>query len=306
MHIKWLASDRTQLWQVCQIIHICIIIFMHITWAKMVILGGKFSSLEITLVTCTVVDFIGQRTWRCPHWWSALTSVHSVRSLEVTIDSAWNFDNYCHITELVAKAKRIPASIFMCFNSRHVSSLVNAFNICVRPMVENATPIWSPHTIQYKTLVKDVQRSFTRRFPVPNGVKYAQRLERSGLQSLEHRRLLADLLCYRIIHGRVALIFYVFCVFTEFCFAWPFLEISSFSNCSKTKYFFPSRTLGVWNSLPGDVVTANSVNTFKQLIRNIEFAEFSILHNNISVKFNSVKFLERLFILDSTFLLYVL
>ena len=54
-------------------------------------------------------------------------------------------------------------------------------------------------------MVEDVQRSFTRRLPGFNGVEYAQRLEPIGLQSLEHRRLLADLLlCYKIIHSRVA------------------------------------------------------------------------------------------------------
>ena len=95
-------------------------------------------------------------------------------------------------------------------------------------MVEYATPIWSPYTVQYITIVEDVQCSFTRRLPGFNGVEYAQRLERLGLQSLEHRRLLADLLlCYKIIQGLVALNFDdFFCVFTKFCFAWTFFEIS--------------------------------------------------------------------------------
>ena len=106
-----------------------------------------------------------------------LASVDSVRSLGVTIDSSLNFN--CHITELVAKAKRTSALICRCFNSRHVSSLVNAFKIYVRPMVEYATPIWSPYTVQYITIVEDVQRSFTRRLPGFNGVEYAQRLETS-------------------------------------------------------------------------------------------------------------------------------
>ena len=62
-----------------------------------------------------------------------LTFVDSVRSLGVTIDSSLNFN--CHITELVAKAKRTSALICRCFNSRHVSSLENAFKIYVRPMI---------------------------------------------------------------------------------------------------------------------------------------------------------------------------
>ena len=75
-------------------------------------------------------------------------------------------------------------------------------------MVEYGDPIWSPYTIQYITMVEDVQRSLTRRLPGFNGVEYAQTLERLGLQSLEHRRLLADLLlCYKIAHGLVALNF---------------------------------------------------------------------------------------------------
>ena len=75
-------------------------------------------------------------------------------------------------------------------------------------MVEYATPVWSPYTVQSITQVEDVQRAFTRRLPGLSGLSYAERLNILGLQTLEHRRLLADLLmCYKIIHGHIALNF---------------------------------------------------------------------------------------------------
>ena len=75
-------------------------------------------------------------------------------------------------------------------------------------MVEYGTPVWSPYTVQSITQVESVQRAFTKRLPGLSRFSYVDRLQILGLQTLEHRRLLADLLmCYKIIHGLVALNF---------------------------------------------------------------------------------------------------
>ena len=92
-----------------------------------------------------------------------IVSVDSVKSLGITLNSTLNFTP--HIHEIVVKTKRSASMIFRCFNSRYVPSLMSAFKIYVRPMVEYATPVWSPYTVQSITLVEDVQRSFTRRLP---------------------------------------------------------------------------------------------------------------------------------------------
>ena len=69
---------------------------------------------------------------------------------------------------------------------------MNAFKICVRPMVEYETPVWSPYTVQSITQVENVQRAFTKRLPGLSSFSYVDRMQLLGLQTLEHRRLLAD------------------------------------------------------------------------------------------------------------------
>ena len=137
---------------------------------------------------------------------SPLGTVSSVLSLGITLEHDLDFSS--HIHNIVTKAKRTASLIFRCFYSKHVHQLLRAYVVYVRPLVEYATQIWSPHTLQLITLVEDVQRSFTRRLPGFADLSYEERLVNLNLQSLEHRRLIADLsLCYKIIHGLICLTF---------------------------------------------------------------------------------------------------
>ena len=156
----------------------------------------------------------------------------------------------------LTRAKRSAALIFRCFNSHHVPSLANAFKIYMRPMVEYATSVCSPYTVQSITQVEDVQRAFTRRLPGLSGLSYAERLNILGLQTLEHRRLLADLLmCYKIIytviHGHIALNFDDFFSFSSNSTpGHPFKMTDSVAKFNRSKYAFASRVVPVWSHLP--------------------------------------------------------
>ena len=77
-------------------------------------------------------------------------------------------------------------------------------------MLENASQTWSPYLTHQNDLIESVQRSFTKRLPGFNNLSYTERLARLNLQSLEQRRLLADLkMCYNnfIVHGLTRLKF---------------------------------------------------------------------------------------------------
>ena len=140
-----------------------------------------------------------------------LASVDSVKSLGITLNCSLTFSS--HINDIFFRAKRSGSLIFRCFNSSHVPSLVNASKIYVRPMVEFGTPVWSPYMA---TQVESVQRAFTKLLPGVSNRSYVDRLQIVGLQTLEYRRLLADLLmCYKIIHRLVALNFDEFSSFSS-------------------------------------------------------------------------------------------
>ena len=86
-----------------------------------------------------------------------------------------------------------PACIFRCFLSRDVDWLVKAFVTYVRPIVEYASPVWNPTAKTLIAKIEAVQRRYIKRLPGYSCLTYGQRLERLNLQSLENRRLMADL-----------------------------------------------------------------------------------------------------------------
>jgi len=74
----------------------------------------------------------------------------------------------------------------------------------VRPLLEYATCVWSSHYNYAIDNIEAVQRKFTKRLKGCKDMEYPARLSYLHLQSLERRRLTADLiLTYRIIFGLV-------------------------------------------------------------------------------------------------------
>ena len=93
-------------------------------------------------------------------------------------------------------------------------------------------------------------------------------------------RLLADLLlCFKIIHGLIALNFDDFfkCSPNSTLRGHPFKLTVPISRCNRSKYFFSSRIVPVWNCLPAEVVMAKSIFSFKTEVRKVDLSRFLIL-----------------------------
>ena len=72
----------------------------------------------------------------------------------------------------------------------------------VRPIVEYNSQVWSPSALKDINRIEAVQRRFTKRIPGMSGRSYHSRLKMLNLDSLELRRLRADLLLvYKILFG---------------------------------------------------------------------------------------------------------
>ena len=122
-----------------------------------------------------------------------------------------------------------------------------------------------------------MQRSFTKRLPGLGNLTSSERLIKLKIQSLEHRRLVADLVtCFNIIHGFSSL---------------KFSDFFQFSNSNRTsghnlrleiplvnssiRYnFFANRVIKPWNSLPLNVVNAFSTNSFKIRLASVDLSIF--------------------------------
>ena len=80
--------------------------------------------------------------------------------------------------------------------------LVKAFITYARPILEYNSPLWSPTLKKNIISIESVQRKFTKRISAMSGLSYHSRLKALNLESLELRRLRADLLlAYKIFFG---------------------------------------------------------------------------------------------------------
>jgi hypothetical protein len=208
---------------------------------------------------------------------TALSSVSCVKDLGVLISNNLKFS--AHIDQLCVNALRTVNLIYRVFTCRNVKLLVCAYISFVRSKLEYATEVWNPYLIGDIKRLERVQRVFTRKLPGCIGKSYADRLELVGLQSLEYRRLFRDLvMVYKIRNGLVNLNFQ------------DFFQLSTYQgtrsnslklfvkscNTNVRQKFFSHRVVGPWNSLPADVVCAQSLNGFKTRLSKVDLSRFLV------------------------------
>ena len=154
----------------------------------------------------------------------------------------------------------------------HLSNVIRIVTIFGRPFVKRFALCYQ--TVDTDSL-ESVQRQFTKRLSGLHSFSYEARLKRLNLQSLELRRLLADLMwCYKIIFGLVDIDVN------------QFFTLSSVPQTRGHRYkvfkphstgirctFFCERVVNVWNNLPMDV-NFSSINTFKRSINSVDFSRF--------------------------------
>ena len=82
------------------------------------------------------------------------------KCLGVTFDSTLKFD--VHIAGKIMKANRIPGFIMRTFSFLDDETLKLLFCPLVRPHLEYASSVWSPHLVKLTTIVENMQRRATR------------------------------------------------------------------------------------------------------------------------------------------------
>ena len=205
---------------------------------------------------------------------AVISNTSLIVDLGVTFDQDLKFKS--HICNIVKKAKQRACLIHRCFISRSIPNLIRAFKTYVRPLLEYAPQIWSPHQSCLIAMVEGVQRTFTKRLPGFSNKTYLERLLLLQLQSLEHRRLISDLVtCYNIVHQLTALSFTDFFTFSNApTRGHPFKLIVPVAKNDTQKYFFSSRIVPIWNSLPLKIVSASNTKQFKALLLSHDFNLF--------------------------------
>ena len=235
--------------------------------------------LPISYTKCNVLEIgkPGCAQYRMDSW--TVAPVEHVADLGVMMDNKLKFSS--HINGIVTKAHKRANLIIRCFMSRDLSSLVTAFTVYVRPILEYCTVVWNPFLLKDITAIEKVQRRFTRRLPGMSGLTYHQRMVKLGLESLELRRIRADLIfAYKIMFGLVD-------VNSENIFT---VRASNsrrrhnynlylpYSKSTVRYNYFTLRVGRTWNALPCDDVDFSSLRAFRNSLTAKVMVQFCRLN----------------------------
>ena len=192
--------------------------------------------------------------------------------LGVTIDRQLKFSK--HVDKIVRKANRTLGCLAHTFQYWNKESFLLLYKAMVRPILEYASCVWSPHLKQDCNQLERVQRRATRLVPELSGKTYPERLQALELPTLSFRRMRTDhIQAYKIISGKD--------VFSQdtgssSCpnsrmFEQP-LSTRTRGHSKKLqvkdatgprKHFFSTRVIPLWNKLSESTVSAPTVIDFK-------------------------------------------
>ena len=209
----------------------------------------------------------------------SINSVPLVRVTEI-IDLGIKFSNdltfSSHIDDICCKARQRASIILNCFRSKDPATLLKAFITFVRPILEYCSNLWNPYKKSDIDKIESVQRRFTKRLNNMHDLQYTKRLELLGLDSLETRRLKADLYMYfKIIKNLTDIpLSDFFKIRTGSTRNNGLCLYKSRFNSNSERYFFRNRYVNAWNSLPGSAVHAESLSAFKLAVASHDLSLF--------------------------------
>ena len=202
-----------------------------------------------------------------------LETVKEEKDLGVLVDDELKFSK--HVDTKVSKANKLLGLIKHTFKHLTPDTLKSLFNTLIRPHLEYATPVWSPHLKSDRDKIEKVQRRATKLVPELRNYSYKERLQHLNLATLEFRRLRTDLiLIYKYCHNLIKLDPNTYCPQCRHntSMLQPSLTRSSRGHNLKFQIhhhpgirnrFLTSRVLPTWNKLHPETVNAPSLNAFK-------------------------------------------
>ena len=209
-----------------------------------------------------------------------LTIVHVIKDLGVTIDPLLKFNT--HIDNIIGKARSRAGLILRSFNPRNRNNLFRAFVVYVRPLLEYCSPVWSPHYKYAIDKLESVQRRFTKLLPGMSGMDYSNRLLLLNADSLERRRIVADLVTlYKILHNgyecklKDKLIVKTYAIATR---GNPYKLDAMTARIDIDKYRFVNRSVAIWNTLPSSIVRFDSLPSFKRTLTKVNLSVHAPLY----------------------------
>ena len=173
-----------------------------------------------------------------------------------------------HISKVVGGPYRLITKTKTAFTYVDEDILRKLIVSMIRPQLEYATLVWSPHKKKDITRIERIQRTATRLAPSLIKLTYEEILDKFGLISLEKRRERGDLIVvYRTMNKMGKLD-------RDDLFVWNTRNTRGYcKRLKKTrclqdvkKYSFPHRCIDIWNGLDSETVKARCVHDRKAKI----------------------------------------
>ena len=176
------------------------------------------------------------------------------------------------VNKVAAKGNR--ALGFTKRNIRTTSQATKELAYCtlVRPVMEYAASVWSPHLKGHKEVLEKVQRRAARYVlhEYGEGTSPTNMIHRLKWESLEQRRLKARVvMTYRIVHKLVKIPSDQFVPTASSTRGHDMRFHRIYNKTNYYKYsFFPS-VIKLWNALPSSVVSASTLEDFKEKLADV-------------------------------------
>ena len=196
-----------------------------------------------------------------------LDHIDDMKDLGIILDTELSFSK--HIYEKISKAYQMLGIINRNFKHTDKHTFLLLYISLVRSHLEYANSVWCPYKIGLIFALEKVQKRATKMIGACKKLHYSDRLKFLNLPTLKLRRLRGDMIeVYKILNGVYDLSVSPILVrnLDSRTRGNSLKLVHSRSKYDLRKYSFCSRVVGAWNSLPDCVVTANSVNAFKNNI----------------------------------------
>jgi len=186
------------------------------------------------------------------------------RDLGIIVDNKLKFSEQCNTA--VNKANNTLGMIKRNIVSRNHKIITKLYKALVRPKLEYCIQAWRPFLQKDIDKIERVQHRATKIISECRNLNYKDRLEYSGLTTLEDRRNRGDMIeVFKLTKGfskidRNKLFNYSVDTRTR---GHAFKLVKDRPRLDVRKNFFSHRVVNIWNALPSDVVESESVNIFK-------------------------------------------
>ncbi len=244
---------------------------------------GENWAMAFNVSKCKVVHFSRKKLPSVHHLMSKnyylsgnqLENVPNISDLGITITNNLSWSK--HIEEIVSKANRTLGLVKrLCRDIKDTNTRKLLYCTVVRPKLEYCSSLWSPYTGKHRLLIENVQRRATRFIlNYPKDMSYPLRLQKLRLLPLEFRREISDLtLLFKSRNGLITMDVNKYLNTYVYCYRTRNYDPNNYNLIIKHKqdYFrksFFTRVAELWNTLPSNLKTCNSITLFKTKITNL-------------------------------------